>query len=138
MVENGLYLGKALEGEDRVTLDPGHLTTHAVCLGMTGSGKTGLGVVALEELARRRVPLLVIDIKGDMVDLLLNFPQLEPAQLEPWLPTDVARGRDRLEVLGVVVDGAAQGGLPLLRSGAVALADGTFDLEAGLRCHSHS
>ena len=54
-----------------------HLTTHAVCLGMTGSGKTGLGIVALEELARRRVPLLVIDLKGDMVDLLLNFPDLD-------------------------------------------------------------
>ena len=84
----GLYLGALREGEGKVFLDPGHLTTHAVCLGMTGSGKTGLGIVALEEMARRGIPLIVIDLKGDMIDLLLNFPDLEPHDFEPWLPPD--------------------------------------------------
>lgn len=62
------------------------LTTHGVILGMTGSGKTGLAVVMLEELARQRVPLLVCDLKGDLTNLLLTFPGLAPADFEPYLP----------------------------------------------------
>ena len=56
MGDRGLYLGTGTDDGERLMLDMDHLTTHAVCLGMTGSGKTGLGVVALEELARRHVP----------------------------------------------------------------------------------
>ncbi|MCU0233596.1 MAG: ATP-binding protein, partial [Thermoanaerobaculales bacterium] len=67
MSDHDLFLGTRLADGTPATLDMDHLTTHAVCLGMTGSGKTGLGIVALEELARRGVPLLVIDLKGDMV-----------------------------------------------------------------------
>ncbi|MCK5378183.1 MAG: DUF87 domain-containing protein [Acidobacteria bacterium] len=85
---DGLYIGAAREGGARVFLDTNHLTTHAICLGMTGSGKTGLGIVTLEELARRGVPLLIIDLKGDMLNLLLNFPDLSPPDFEPWLPPD--------------------------------------------------
>ncbi|MCP4898848.1 MAG: DUF853 family protein, partial [bacterium] len=94
----GLYLGVDLESEQRTLLDEDHLTTHAVCLGMTGSGKTGLGIVAMEELARRGVPLLVIDLKGDMVNLLLNFPELRATDLAPWLPPDAVEDRNRVEV----------------------------------------
>jgi hypothetical protein len=93
-----MYLGVLRDGADRVGLDPDHLTTHAVCLGMTGSGKTGLGVVALEELARRGVPLLVVDLKGDMVNLLLTFPGLSAEEFAPWLPADAVAGRDRAAV----------------------------------------
>jgi len=88
MSDRNLALGRQLGGDDDLPLDMDHLTTHAVCLGMTGSGKTGLGIVALEELARRRVPLLVVDLKGDMVNLLLNFPELDAASFRPWLPAD--------------------------------------------------
>ncbi len=91
----GLYLGETLDGSGAFRLDPDHLTTHAVCLGMTGSGKTGLGVVMLEELARRGVPLLVVDLKGDMVNLLLTFPSLAAADFEPWLAPDAAAAEDR-------------------------------------------
>jgi hypothetical protein len=98
MEDRELYLGSEIDGIDRIHLDMDHLTTHAVCLGMTGSGKTGLGIVALEELARRKVPLLIIDLKGDMVDLLLNFPDLEPESFEPWLPADEVADRDPDEV----------------------------------------
>ncbi|MCP4900975.1 MAG: DUF87 domain-containing protein [bacterium] len=94
----GLYLGVDLESKQRTQLDEDHLTTHAVCLGMTGSGKTGLGIVAMEELARRGVPLLVIDLKGDMVNLLLNFPELRATDLAPWLPPDAVEDRNRVEV----------------------------------------
>ncbi len=98
MAEDGLYLGHAGESGERLHLDPDHLTTHAVCVGMTGSGKTGLGIVALEELARRGTPLLIIDLKGDMANLLLAFPELDAGSFEPWLPADVAGGRSRAEV----------------------------------------
>jgi len=97
MGDSDLFLGHDLADRSNVGLDPDHLTTHAACLGMTGSGKTGLGIVALEELARRRVPLLVVDIKGDMVNLLLNFPALEASEFEPWLTRDVVAGRSRAE-----------------------------------------
>jgi len=95
MADDELYLGT--DGIDRVLLDSDHLTTHAVCLGMTGSGKTGLGIVALEELARRRVPMLIIDLKGDMANLLLQFPELRPEDFLPWLPPDEMGNRDAAE-----------------------------------------
>lgn len=98
MAARGLYLGTTEGREARTELDPDHLTTHAVCVGMTGSGKTGLGVVALEELARRRVPLLVVDLKGDMANLLLAFPDLDGPSFAPWVPPDALDGRPRAEV----------------------------------------
>lgn len=98
MADHDLYLGTDIERDERATLDMDHLTTHAVCLGMTGSGKTGLGIVALEELARRGVSLLVIDLKGDMVDLLLNFPSFSGEDFAPWLPPDAVDEGDRSAV----------------------------------------
>jgi hypothetical protein len=98
MVDHDLYLGTEIDGDERVTLDMDHLTTHAVCVGMTGSGKTGLGIVALEELARRGVSLLIIDLKGDMIDLLLNFPTLAAEEFAPWLPPDALEEGERTEV----------------------------------------
>ncbi len=91
---DGLYIGAGVDDGARIFLDAGHLTTHAVCLGMTGSGKTGLGIVMLEELATRGTPLLIIDLKGDMLDLLLNFPNLSPQDFEPWLPQDAKTSGD--------------------------------------------
>ena len=91
---DGLYIGAGLVDGARVLLDADHLTTHAVCLGMTGSGKTGLGIVTLEELATRGTPLLIIDLKGDMLNLLLNFPKLSPRDFEPWLPQDAKTSGD--------------------------------------------
>jgi len=64
------------------------LVTHAVVVGMTGSGKTGLCTVMIEEGARARVPTLVIDVKGDLPNLLLSFPTLAPTLLEPWVELD--------------------------------------------------
>lgn len=65
--------------------DASDLTTHAVIVGMTGSGKTGLGVALIEEAAIDGVPVLVVDPKGDMGNLALTFPELRPSDLEPWL-----------------------------------------------------
>ena len=65
--------------------DSKDLTTHAVCVGMTGSGKTGLCVSLLEEAALDGVPAIVIDPKGDLGNLLLTFPNLEAADFRPWI-----------------------------------------------------
>ena len=104
MADHDLYLGAEIDGDGRVTLDMDHLTTHAVCVGMTGSGKTGLGIVALEELARRGVSLLVIDRKGDMVDLLLNFPSFAGDDFAPWLPPDALEEGNRSEIASKQAD----------------------------------
>ena len=91
------YLGKAydLAAEEReegpLLYDSKDLVTHAVCVGMTGSGKTGLGVILLEEAAIDGVPSIVIDPKGDMGNLLLTFPNLAPAEFRPWINEDEAR-----------------------------------------------
>ncbi|MEM6798580.1 MAG: DUF87 domain-containing protein [Planctomycetota bacterium] len=68
------------------------LTTHAVCVGMTGSGKTGLCLSLIEEAALDGVPVIAIDPKGDLGNLLLAFPDLEPADFRPWVdPSTAAR-----------------------------------------------
>jgi hypothetical protein len=77
--------------EKPVLYDARDLTTHAVCVGMTGSGKTGLCISLLEEAALDRVPVLLIDPKGDMTNLLLQFPDLLPANFQPWINADDAR-----------------------------------------------
>lgn len=78
------------EGAPRLTLPARHLVTHAVVVGMTGSGKTGLVTVMIEEAARARVPTLVVDVKGDLTNLLLSFKDFSPEQFAPW----VERERD--------------------------------------------
>jgi hypothetical protein len=88
--QSALHLGEELDASGarngaRVELDPSHLTTHGVILGMTGSGKTGLGIVLLEEALSRGIPALIIDPKGDMGNLLLNFPALRGADFRPWI-----------------------------------------------------
>lgn len=92
------YLGREFDQgtgtvlEDRPVLyDARDLTTHAVCLGMTGSGKTGLCIDLLEEAAIDHVPALIIDPKGDITNLLLQFPELRPEDFEPWINPDDAR-----------------------------------------------
>ncbi len=85
------YLGrpydpKTGETEDVPLLyDSKDLQTHGVCVGMTGSGKTGLCVTLLEEAAIDGIPALVIDVKGDLGNLLLTFPELEPQDFRPWV-----------------------------------------------------
>ena len=70
--------------------DPSDLTTHGVIIGMTGSGKTGLGIIYLEEALKAGIPTLIIDPKGDMTNLLLTFPDLQPEDFEPWIDASAA------------------------------------------------
>ena len=85
------YLGRVFDPEARKTTEEPllyeakDLTTHAVCVGMTGSGKTGLGIGLIEEAALDGIPAIVIDPKGDMGNLLLAFPQLAPSDFRPWV-----------------------------------------------------
>jgi Helicase HerA, central domain len=72
-----------------------HLTTHGCILGMTGSGKTGLVFIAVEEALRNRVPVLMIDVKGDLPNLLLSFPDCEPHHFVAWVEGSKAPGDSR-------------------------------------------
>jgi hypothetical protein len=76
--------------ENLVMYDAKDLVTHGVCVGMTGSGKTGLCLSLLEEAAIDNIPALVIDPKGDMANLLLTFPNLSAAEFLPWISADDA------------------------------------------------
>ena len=93
-----LYLGREFDPESGepndipVLYDSKDLTTHAVCVGMTGSGKTGLCLTLLEEAAIDGIPALCIDPKGDLGNLLLTFPELRPSDFEPWIdPAEAER-----------------------------------------------
>lgn len=81
--------------EEPLMYDARDLTTHAVCVGMTGSGKTGMCIGLLEEAALDGVPALIIDPKGDISNLLLTFPDLKPDDFQPWINADDARRKGR-------------------------------------------
>ncbi len=96
-----LLLGGAIDPATHERIDPttaGNLTlgtdgftTHGVIVGMTGSGKTGLGVVLIEEVLRAGVPVIAIDPKGDLTNLRLMFPDLAPADFRPWIDESQAK-----------------------------------------------
>lgn len=86
------YLGSEPDTDQPLFLEASDLTTHGVIVGMTGSGKTGLGVVMLEEALQSGVPTLIIDPKGDMGNLLLTFPNLLPTDFMPWISESEAGG----------------------------------------------
>ncbi len=99
-----LYLGaqRPLDGHGHAAamlLPAHHLVTHGVVVGMTGSGKTGLVTVLVEEALRASVPVLVIDIKSDLPNLLLAFPSFEASRLLPWVevsPSDPSASREAI------------------------------------------
>ncbi|MFM8415072.1 MAG: helicase HerA domain-containing protein [Planctomycetota bacterium] len=90
------YLGSRCDDAGRTTgepllVDARRFTTHAVCVGMTGSGKTGLLVGLIEEAALDGIPTLVIDPKGDLANVLLSFPNLAAGDFLPWVDPEAAR-----------------------------------------------
>lgn len=90
------YLGKTYDIEegaiedDLLLYDAKDLTTHAVCVGMTGSGKTGLCVALLEEAGIDGIPAIAIDPKGDLGNLMLTFPKMQPSDFRPWVDESAA------------------------------------------------
>ncbi len=121
---NTYDLEKSAMGEDRIVYDPDDLTTHAMITGMTGSGKTGLGVIMLEEAALQGIPAIVVDPKGDLTNLLLHFPDLLPEDFKPWVDEDAAR-RD-----GKSVEQAAESAAALWKKGLASYGIGKPELEA--------
>ncbi len=111
------YLGKEYDlaarqaKESLLLYDSKDLVTHAVCVGMTGSGKTGLCLSLLEEAAIDGVPAIIIDPKGDLPNLMLTFPQLQPEDFRPWINEDDAAQK------GVTPDVYAQQQAELWRNG---------------------
>ncbi len=94
------YLGStcALDGAGaalKLELPAHHLVTHGVVVGMTGSGKTGLATVIIEEALKSAVPVLVVDVKGDLPNLLLAFPDFDPGRVIPWVEGSVAPDETR-------------------------------------------
>ncbi len=91
------YLGRRYDLEKKqlsdelLMYDSKDMVTHGVCVGMTGSGKTGLCITLLEEAAIDNIPALIIDPKGDMTNLLLSFPELQANEFLPWINTDDAQ-----------------------------------------------
>lgn len=77
--------------EGLILYDSKDLVTHGVCVGMTGSGKTGLCVALLEEAAIDGIPSIIIDPKGDLPNLMLTFPELRQEDFAPWINEDDAR-----------------------------------------------
>jgi hypothetical protein len=81
------------------------LVTHGVVVGMTGSGKTGLVTVLIEEALCAGIPVLAIDVKGDLPNLLLSFPSLDVAHLAPWVEQDESQdAKGALEHAQAVAD----------------------------------
>jgi len=124
------FLGKVYDldqGEmldDFVHYDPDDLTTHGVITGMTGSGKTGLGVIMLEEAALKGIPAIIVDPKGDLTNLLLHFPDLLPGDFTPWVDQGAAQRE------GITVEDAAEKAAGLWKKGLASYGIGKPDLEA--------
>ena len=106
------YLGREAKAPDKLLLyDSKDLVTHAVCVGMTGSGKTGLCLSLLEEAAIDGIPALMIDPKGDLGNLLLQFPNLSAEEFAPWVNEEEAKQQ------GLSRDAFAQQQADLWKSG---------------------
>ena len=107
----GLYLGKEVDPRTgtlgaRLDLDPTDLLTHGLIVGMTGSGKTGLAIALMEEALKQGVPVIAIDPKGDLGNLLLLFESLDAASFAPWIDPEAAR-REGKDVLAAAAEVAA-------------------------------
>jgi hypothetical protein len=123
-IGNVIDPGTGKAGLDEVVIGSSDLTTHGVVTGMTGSGKTGLAVVLLEEARLAGIPTLVLDPKGDMTNLALVFPDLQPASFRPWVSEADA------QAAGVTVDEYAEKQATVWREGLAANGIGADRLHA--------
>lgn len=118
------YLGRQYDQrsrkllDDLILYDAKDLNTHAVIIGMTGSGKTGLGIALLEEALIDNIPIIAIDPKGDIPNLLLNFPAFQPSDFQPWV-----NPQDALDK-GLSIDRFAAGQAIMWRDGLAAWGQG--------------
>jgi hypothetical protein len=131
METNGkFYLGRLYDQKNGLTTeqpllyDPADLVTHAVVVGMTGSGKTGLCINLLEEAALNGIPAIMVDPKGDITNSLLHFPDLAAKDFQPWVNADQARRE------GLTLEEAAVRAADAWRSGLADWGIGTERLQA--------
>lgn len=102
------YLGREVDPDGKpsntpLLYDSSDLTTHGVCVGMTGSGKTGLCLALLEEAAMDSIPALIVDPKGDLGNLMLTFPQMRGEDFTPWVNAeDAAKANVPVEEFGTM------------------------------------
>jgi hypothetical protein len=121
------YLGRLVDSQKKpvtgqpLLYDPADLTTHAFVVGMTGSGKTGLCIDLLEEAALQGLSAMLIDLKGDITNTLLHFPDLSPQDFQPWVNADNARREGKtieqaaVEMAAIWRNGLAEWGIPAER-----------------------
>ncbi len=88
------YLGKESKADTLELYKSKHLTTHAAIIGMTGSGKTGLGIGIIEEAAIDNIPSIIIDPKGDMGNLCLDFPNMQASDFKPYIDPVAAQNKN--------------------------------------------
>ncbi len=91
----GSEVNKNNDNSELVLYDSKDLTTHAVIIGMTGSGKTGLGICMIEEALLDGIPVIAVDPKGDLGNLLLTFPDLSESDIKPWIDEDEAKRENK-------------------------------------------
>ena len=100
MKKGEFYLGKIFDlkkeeiTDDELMYPTEDLTTHGLCVGMTGSGKTGLSVCLIEEAGLQGIPSLILDIKGDLTNLLLTFPDLSEVDFAEWVRAEDAKKKE--------------------------------------------
>ncbi len=130
MADRGSFaLGKIIDpatgkpGTDDLVVGSSDLTTHGVIVGMTGSGKTGLAIVLLEEALLAGIPALIIDPKGDMGNLALTFPDLAPASFQPWVNASDA------QAAGITVEQLAEKTATTWREGLAAQGTGPEQIQ---------
>jgi hypothetical protein len=130
MADRGSFaLGKVIDpatgkpGTDDLVIGSSDLTTHGVIVGMTGSGKTGLAIVLLEEALLAGIPALIIDPKGDMGNLALTFPDLAPASFQPWVNASDA------QAAGITVEQLAEKTATTWREGLAAQGTGPEQIQ---------
>ena len=121
--------------DEPALLDPDRLVRHAVCLGMTGSGKTGLCIGLLEELAIAGIPVVAVDPKGDLTNLALAFPEHLPEDFAPWVDP-AAAARAGLSVDAFAAQTAAQWRAGLAASGVDAARITAFATRGGVRIYT--
>ena len=124
------YLGRSYDVAKRASsdipllYDSRDLVTHAVCVGMTGSGKTGLCLALLEEAALDGIPAIIVDPKGDLGNLLLTFPELRAQDFRPWVNAEDAQRK------GMDVDAYAEKQADMWRQGLAAWGEGAERIRA--------